>query len=107
MHKELVGQEASFSLPCNIDVTALLLVFIEELMEVSGSETHEPDAFEGELKAAVAAVCGEAAADSADRSCHLVATMTIRDDHVEVHLACEEAGPSAVDDAQVVTAREA
>ena len=102
MHRELVGQEASLRLPCNIDVTALLLGFIEELMEVSGSETHEPDAFVGELKAAVVAVCGEAAADSVD-PCDLVATMTIRDDHVEVHLACKDAGPSA----HVVAAREA
>ena len=107
MHRELVGQEASLRLPCDIDVTALLLGFIEELMEVSGSETHEPDAFQGELKAAVSAVCGEAAADFAARSCHLVATMTIRDDHVEVHLACKETGSSAVDDAHVVMAREA
>ena len=107
MHRELVGQEASLRLPCDIDVTALLLAFIGELMEVSGSATHEPDTLEGELKTAVAAVCGEAAADSADRSCRLVATMTIRDDHVEVHLAGEEAGPSAVDEDRVVTAREA
>lgn len=107
MHKELVGQEASLRLPCNIDVIALLLGFIEELMEVSDSETHEPEALEGELKAAVAAVCGEAAADGAEPSCHLAATMTIRDDHVEVHLACEEAGPSAVDDVRVVRAGEA
>lgn len=84
MHKELIGQEASLTLPCSVDATALLLGFVEELMEVSGSETGEPERLEGDLRAAVAAICRTA---DSPGTLQVVATFAIRDDGVDVRLA--------------------
>ena len=101
MHKELIGQEASLILPCSVDATALLLGFVEELMEVSGSETGEPERLESELRDAVAAICRNT--EGGD-SLQVVATFQIRDSQVDVRLACE--GPGASPEERVVVAQE-
>jgi len=100
MHKELVGQEASLSLPCTVDATALLFGFVEELMEVSGDEASDPDALQQDIRTAVDAIC----AQTADEGCDVVATFAIVEDGVDLHLTCENRnnGDSAT---QVVAAR--
>ena len=70
-------------------------------MEVSGSETDDPERLEEDLKAIVDEVCAH------DPRCDLVATLTIRDDAVEVHMVCEtDAALAAGSEARVVTVRE-
>jgi hypothetical protein len=86
MHKELIGQEVSLSLPCTVDATALLLGFIEELMEVSGGEASDPDRIEHDLREAVGAIRGSECADTA---CDVVAIFEIHDRGVDIHLTCE------------------
>ena len=85
MHKQLIGQEASLTLPCTVDAAALLLGFVEELMEVSGSETGEPERLEVDLRQAVAAICQ---ADDGTGSVQLAATFEIQDRSVGVRLTC-------------------
>lgn len=101
MHKELIGQEASLRLPCSVDATALLLGFVEELMDVSGSETGEPERLESDLREAVAAICSHAGAADA---LQVVATFEIHDRSVDVRLAC--GGPETPMDEQLVVAHE-
>ena len=101
MHKALIGQEASLRLPCTVDVTALLVSFIDELMEVSGSETDNPERLEEDLKAIIDEVCAH------DASCDLVVTLTIQDDGVEMHMVCEVGeAPAAGSEARIITVRE-
>lgn len=101
MHKELIGKEASLSLPCSFDATALVLGFIEELMEVGGGETGDPERLEGELRAAVGAICST----EGDNGCgHVVVRFAIHDRGVDVHLACENHGDGAE---HVIAAHEA
>ncbi len=105
MHKELIGQEASLSLPCTANATPLLLGFIEELMEVSGSETSDPERLGEELNKALGVLC---AALDADPECNIVVVFDIRQDSVEVRLSCEDGEspePGAAE--HVVTAHEA
>ncbi len=105
MHKELIGQEASLSLPCTVDSTALLLGFIEELMEVSGAETSEPERLEQDLRQAIDAICRD---DEDAAACHVVATLEIHDSGVDVRLNCERQGTADNGLAEpVVAAREA
>ena len=86
MHKELIGQEASLSLPCVVDAAPLLLSFIEELMEVDGGESSAPDRLEHDLREAVNAICRHG---SVDACCSVVAVFEIHDEGVDVHLTCE------------------
>lgn len=105
MHKELIGQQALLSMPCTLDATALLLGFIEELMEVSGGETSDPERLEHDLRQAVDAICRH---DAVDETCNVVAKLAIHDAGVDVHLTCENhvaADVGIVE--QVVAAREA
>ena len=105
MHKELIGQEASMRLPCTLDATALLLGFIEELMEVSGGETSDPDRLEHDLRGAVDAICRH---DSAELACGVVATLEIHDRGVDVRITAESGGAaSAGVSEQLVAALEA
>ncbi len=101
MHKKLIGQEASLTLPCSIDATPLLLGFVEELMEVSGSEAGEPERLESDLREALAAICRQANGDDASR---VAATFEIHDNSVDVRLAY--VGPDASIDERVVVAHE-
>jgi len=86
MHKELIGQEAALTLPCNVDATALLMCFIDELMEVSDGETGDPEGLESSIKEAVEAICGQ---DRVDDTCHVIATFDITEAGVDVHLTCD------------------
>jgi hypothetical protein len=105
MHKELIGQHASLSLPCSVDATALLLGFIEELMEVSGDETGDPGRLESDLRAAVAAICAHRGENGVVQ---VLANIEIHDRGVDVRLTCEN--PDAADlgiSEQLVVAHEA
>ena len=102
MHEELIGQEASLSLPCDVDATALLLGFIEELMEVSGGEAEDPDGLESSLNEAVGAIRRHQR--DAD-ACQVVATFEIHGGGVDVRLTCDAHDTDNVQ--QVVVAREA
>ena len=105
MHKELIGQEASLSLPCTVDATALLLGFIKELMEVGGSEASDPDRLEHDLRQAVDAIRGDECGDAA---CDVVAIFEIHERGVEVRLSCESHDAADVDiNEHVVAALEA
>jgi len=104
MHEELIGQEASLSLPCSVSPTPLLLGFIEELMEVDGSEPSDPEGLEKELQGAVDALC---VAAGTDPECTLVASLEIRSDSVEVRLTFEGGSAGSAPVEQVVTAHAA
>lgn len=86
MHKELIGQEASLSLPSTIDASEVLFGFIEELMDVSGDEAHAPDRVKEDLSRAIDRMRADAAVDN---SCNVVARLEIHADGVEIHLTCE------------------
>ena len=102
MHEEMIGQEASLSLPSDVDATSLLLGFIEELMEAGNSETEDPEGLENSLKAAIGAIFRH---DGVAEACHLVATFDIHDIGIDVRLTCDT--HDAADVRQVVVAREA
>ncbi len=102
MHKELIGQEASLSLPCDVDATSLLLGFIEELMEAGNSETEDLEGLENNLKEAVGAIFRH---DGVGEACHVVATFEIHDNGIDVRLTCDT--HDAADVRHVVVAREA
>ena len=102
MHEEMIGQEASLSLPSDVDATSLLLGFIEELMEAGNSETEDPEGLENSLKAAIGAIFRH---DGVAEVCHLVATFDIHDTGIDVRLTCDT--HDAADVRQVVVAREA
>jgi hypothetical protein len=99
MHKELIGKEASLSLPCSFDATALVLGFIDELMEVGGGETSDPERLEGELRAAVGAICRPG-----DDCGQVVVRFAIHDRGVDVLLTCENHGAG---EQHVIAAHEA
>ena len=86
MHKELVGQEALLSLPSTVDAADLLLVFIEELMEVDGGESSDPDRLESELREAIESIRSH---EQSTADCNVVARFDIRGDGVDVRLTCE------------------
>jgi len=86
MHKELIGQGASLSLPCAVDAAPLLLGFIEELMEVGGGESSDLDRLEHDLREAVNAICRHG---SVNACCSVVAVFEIHNEGVDVHLTCE------------------
>jgi len=102
MHEELIGQEASLSLPCTVNATSLLLVFIEELMEAGGDEADDPDGLESALEEAVGAIFGH---DGVADACHVVATFEIHANSIDVRLTCD--AHDAADVQHVVVAREA
>ncbi len=102
MHEELIGQEASLSLPSDVDATSLVLGFIEELMEAGNSETEDPEGLESSLKAAIGAIFHH---DGVAEACHVVATFDIHDTGIDVRLTCDT--HDAADVRQVVVAREA
>ena len=102
MHEEMIGQEASLSLPSDVDATSLLLGFIEELMEAGNSETEDPEGLENSLKAAIGAIFRH---DGVAEACHLVATFDIHDTGIDVRLTCDT--HDTADVRQVVVAREA
>lgn len=102
MHEELIGQEASLSLPCDVNATSLLLGFIEELMEASGNEAKDPEGLESALDEAVRKICGHQGVVDV---CHVVATLEIRDGGIDVWLTCGT--HDAADLRHVVVAREA
>jgi hypothetical protein len=102
MHEEMIGQEASLSLPSDVDATSLLLGFIEELMEAGNSETEDPEGLENSLKAAIGVIFRH---DGVAEACHLVATFDIHDIGIDVRLTCDT--HDAADVRQVVVAREA
>ena len=102
MHEELIGQEASLSLPSDVEATSLLLGFIEELMEAGNSETEDPEGLENSLKAAIRAIFRH---DGVAEACHLVATFDIHGTGIDVRLTCDT--HDAADVRQVVVAREA
>jgi len=105
MHKELIGQEASLSLPCTLDAAPLLLGFVEELMEVSGGEASDPDRLEHDLRQAVDAICNH---EAVDECCNVVAVFEIHDRGVDVRLTCENQSAADVGIVeQLVAAREA
>ena len=102
MHEELIGQEASLSLPCTVNATSLLLGFIEELMEAGGDEADDPGGLESALEEAVGAICGH---DGVADACHVVATFEIHDNHIDVQLTCDT--HDAADVRHVIVARPA
>ncbi len=102
MHEELIGQEASLSLPCDVDATSCSLDFIEELMEAGCSKTADPEGLEYSLKEAVGAIFRH---DGVVEACHVVATFEIHDNGIDVRLTCDT--HDAADVRQVVVAREA
>lgn len=105
MHKELIGQEASLRLPGTVDAAALLLGFIEELMEVSGGGASDADRLEHDLREAVDALRGDRCVDTA---CDVLAIFDIHERGVDVRLTC--ARPDATDEGageHVVAALEA
>ena len=85
MHKELIGKQASLRLPCSMEATELLLDFVDELMEVSGSHASEPHQLQQQMSAAVDALCRPDSPNS--RACELVATLTILEESIEISLA--------------------
>ncbi|MCH7825364.1 MAG: hypothetical protein IH849_11215 [Acidobacteria bacterium] len=102
MHEELIGQEASLSLPCDVDATSLLLGFIEELMEAGCSEAEDPEGLENRLKEAVGTIFRH---DGVGEACHVVATFEIHDNRIDVRLTCDTHDAANV--RQMVVAREA
>lgn len=108
MHKELIGQEASLSLPCTVDATALLLGFIEELIEVSGGEASDPDHLEHDLREAVDAIRAIRGDECVDTACDVVAIFEIHARGVDVRLTCANQDAADVGtDERVVAALEA
>ena len=106
MHSELIGQQASFRLPCAVEVTELLLGFIEELLGVSGSEASEPEQLEQQMSAAVSALCDDASTKATERE--LFATLTILDESIEISLTHGNGeGGIAGAEAHTLTVREA
>lgn len=104
MHKELIGQEASLSLPCTVDATALLLGFIEELMEVSGGKASDPERLEHDLREAVdaiRAICGDQCVDT---TCTVVAIFEIHTRGVHVRLTGENRDAAEFDTHEHVVA---
>lgn len=94
MHKELIGQQASLSLPCSVDAATLLLGFIEELMEVSDAETSEPERLETDLREAVATLCQHGGGNGA---LQVVATFEIHERGVDVRLTRENKDAAELD----------
>ena len=105
MQKELIGQNASLSLPGSVDAATLLLGFIEELMEVSDAETSDPERLETDLREAVAVLCQHGSGDGA---LQVVANFEIHDRGVDVRLTCENHDAAGLDLVeQLVVAHEA
>ena len=102
MHRELIGQQASLSVPCSMDAAALLIEFVSELIEVGGSHAEEPRQLERKIEKALGALCRSGAVGG-----QILATFAIGADGVEIRLQRDDAAaPPAVRE-QVVTAREA
>ena len=106
MHQELIGQEASFRLPCGGEAPELLLSFIEELLEVGGSDADEPERLEEEMRAAVDALCGTTEPSPSERE--LLATLKILEDCIEVRLSRADGEEAeGADERRILTVREA
>ena len=104
MHDKLVGTEASFKLPCSADATQLLLGFVEEILEVSGSDVNEPERLEDEMKAAVEALCN----DPGHPDGVLQATFNLVDGGIEIRLGRVDGDdPESAGAGHTVTVREA
>lgn len=101
MHKELIGQEASLSLPSTVDAADVLFGFVEELMDVSDDEARDPDRVKAELSRAIDALRSDEAVDG---TCNVVARIEIHDAGVEVHLTCENRDAVRIEIAEQVVA---
>lgn len=88
MDERLMGEEVALELPCTAEAPALVLRFVEELLEVVGSEPYDARGLEAALEAAVGELC-DATAEGPPR---LQARLRITANGVDVRLARPQAG---------------
>ena len=88
MHNGLIGEEVTLDLPCDADPSALLMGFVEELLEVGGGDADDPQRVVEELQRAVEELC------DGNEDCQLEARLSITDEGIEETLSCAAAGTS-------------